>query len=313
MSVELFSHDEPVLVVVGPTAIGKTALSLAIAERYNCEIISLDSMQVYRYMDIGTAKASLQERQQIPHHLIDVVEPDEHYDANRFVSDALSALQKIKSRGKISLITGGTGLYLRALTEGLFEGEAHHPELREQLRQRFDREGCSKLHEELMLIDRNSAIKIHKNDKHRLLRALEIYYATGKNWSEHLDLQSKNRKPSRFTKILKIGLTCDRETLYQRINKRTSYMLQSGLKEETLALLKRGYGRDLKPMQAIGYRHMIGHLYDNWSMDETERLLARDTRRYAKRQYTWFKKMDIDWIEVSRENEIFSKITSFLS
>ena len=313
MSVELFSHDEPVLVVVGPTAIGKTALSLAIAERYNCEIISLDSMQVYRYMDIGTAKASLQERQQIPHHLIDVVEPDEHYDANRFVSDALSALQKIKSRGKISLITGGTGLYLRALTEGLFEGEAHHPELREQLRQRFDREGCSKLHEELMLIDRNSAIKIHKNDKHRLLRALEIYYATGKNWSEHLELQSKNRKPSRFTKILKIGLTCDRETLYQRINKRTSYMLQSGLKEETLALLKRGYGRDLKPMQAIGYRHMIGHLYDNWSMDETERLLARDTRRYAKRQYTWFKKMDIDWIEVSRENEIFSKITSFLS
>ena len=206
MSVELFSHDEPVLVVVGPTAIGKTALSLAIAERYNCEIISLDSMQVYRYMDIGTAKASLQERQQIPHHLIDVVEPDEHYDANRFVSDALSALQKIKSRGKISLITGGTGLYLRALTEGLFEGEAHHPELREQLRQRFDREGCSKLHEELMLIDRNSAIKIHKNDKHRLLRALEIYYATGKNWSEHLELQSKNRKPSRFTKILKITL-----------------------------------------------------------------------------------------------------------
>jgi tRNA dimethylallyltransferase len=303
---------KPVIVIVGPTAIGKTKLSLAIAEKYNCEIISLDSMQVYRYMDIGTAKVSVEEQQMVRHHLIDIVDPDEHYDANCFVEDTLKALSGIYSRGRIPLITGGTGLYLKALLEGLFEGDANNPELREKLRVRLHHEGSSKLHDELTLIDCNSAIKIHVNDTHRLLRALEIYYATGKTWTEHLEKQAEKKKKPYFENLLKIGLTCDRNTLYERINRRTSVMLQSGLREEVLGLLEKGYGRDLKPMQAIGYRHMIEHLLDLNPIAETESLLARDTRRYAKRQYTWFKKMDIDWVDVSQEESIYAKIDAFL-
>jgi len=255
-----FFFKKPILVVVGPTAIGKTNLSLAIAERYNCEIISLDSMQVYRYMDIGTAKVSMDEQQRIPHHLIDIVDPDDHYDANCFVNDALQALRGIYSRNRVPLITGGTGLYLKALIEGLFDVEENYPQLREKLRQRLDAEGSSKLHKELKVIDSTSADKIHVNDTHRLLRALEIYYGTGKSWTEHLEAQSKKKKKPLFGNILKLGLTCDRDILYKRINMRTSNMLHSGLQEEVSGLLQRGYVRDLKPMQAIGYRHMVEYL-----------------------------------------------------
>ncbi len=304
---------KPVIVVVGPTAIGKTNLSIAIAEKYNCEIISLDSMQVYRYMDIGTAKVSREDQQRVSHHLIDVVNPDEHYDANCFVNDTFVALRGIYSRGKLPLITGGTGLYLKALIEGLFDGEANNPELRGKLRQRLNNEGSSKLHEELKMIDGKSAEKIHMNDTHRLLRALEIYYSTGKTWTEHLEKQTNLKNTAQFKNILKIGLTCERDVLYQRINMRTSLMLKAGLLEEVQELLQRGYGRALKPMQAIGYRHMVGHLLDRCPMRETESLLARDTRRYAKRQYTWFKKMDIDWVNVSEENKVYTKIDSFLN
>jgi tRNA dimethylallyltransferase len=304
---------KPIIVVVGPTAIGKTNLSLAIAEKYNCEIVSLDSMQVYRYMDIGTAKVSIEEQQRVPHHLIDVVNPDEHYDANCFVNDTLNALRDIYSRDRVPLITGGTGLYLKALLEGLFDGVTNNPELREKLRQRLDQEGSSKLHKELEIIDPESAVKIHLNDSHRLLRALEIYYNTGKTWTEHINRQAKNKNKSQFENILKIGLTCERDALYKRINRRTSLMLEAGLREEVLELLKQGYGRDLKPMQAIGYRHMIEHLLDMSPISETESLLARDTRRYAKRQYTWFKKMNVDWVDVSETEKIYGKIDAFLN
>jgi tRNA dimethylallyltransferase len=309
-----FPIQKPIIVLVGPTAIGKTSLSLNLAEEFGCEIISLDSMQVYRYMDIGTAKASIAERQQVPHHLIDMVDPDEHYDANCYAHDALQALQDIHKRGKIPLITGGTGLYLRAVTHGLFSGEAHDPKIRHQLQQQLTSHGSSKLHEQLALIDHNMASKIHHNDSHRLIRALEIYHSTGKNWSEHIAEQVHCKDGGqRFTKILQIGLTCDRDLLYKRINARTQQMLQSGLKEEVRMLLGKGYARELKPMQSIGYRHIINHLENQWSAEETERILARDTRRYAKRQYTWFKKMTIDWMSVARPQAIQKKIAHFLS
>lgn len=310
----LFPIKKPVLVLVGPTAIGKTDLSLEIAQKYNCEIISLDSMQVYRYMDIGTAKVSTAERGCIPHHLLDVVDPDEHYDANRYVGDALDAIQAIHRLDKLPLITGGTGLYLRALTTGLFEIEAGDAQLRASLHKKLSKLGSSKLHEELSVVDRNTADKIHKNDTHRLIRALEIYYSTGKNWSAHINehLQNTEKQP-RFECLCTIGLTTDRDKLYNRINKRTSNMLKAGLKEEVQELLARGYGRGLKSMQAIGYRHMVEHLLDDVSISDTERLLARDTRRYAKRQYTWFRKTEIDWKDVKKTAEVFQVIDRFLA
>ena len=305
-------QNKPIIVVVGPTAIGKTNLSLGIAEKFDCEIISLDSMQIYRYMDIGTAKVSIEEQQRVPHHLIDIVNPDEHYDANCFVNDTFEILRGIYSRDRIPLLTGGTGLYLKALLEGLFDGEANDKELRQKLHQRLEQEGSSNLHEELRKFDPGSADKIHANDTHRLIRALEIYYSTGKTWTEHLEKQAKTKKKNQFKNILKIGLTCDRDLLYNRINRRTTIMLQNGLREEVQRLLSHGYGRELKSMQAIGYRHMVEHLVDKRPIEETESLLARDTRRYAKRQYTWFNKMNVDWIDVSEKKQIYQKIASFL-
>jgi tRNA dimethylallyltransferase len=309
----IFPITQPLIVLVGPTAIGKTALSLEIADKFNCEIISLDSMQVFRYMDIGTAKASPRERKLTPHHLIDVVDPDQPYDAANYVGDALRAIANIHHRRKIPLLTGGTGLYLRALTEGLFESGVGFPQLRLELQRKLDLVGPSKLHEELTIVDRKMAQKIHPNDTHRLIRALEIYHGSGSSWSEHISRQEQQKRSVRFENIIQIGLTCDRDILYRKINKRTNLMLGQGLEEEVRNLLAKGYHRELKPMQAIGYRHMVEHVLDGCSIEKTEELLARDTRRYAKRQYTWFKKMNIEWFDNSSHQNILAKIAGFLS
>jgi tRNA dimethylallyltransferase len=302
------SIQDPVLVLVGPTAIGKTELSLLLAERFGCEIVSVDSMQVYKYMNIGTAKVSLEEQARIPHHLIDVVEPDEEYDAASFVHDALRAIEKIHRRGRVPLLTGGTGLYLRALTDGLSSGIRQFPEIREQLRQRLALIGPRVLHEELAQCDRYSAERIHVNDTHRLLRALEIYQATGKPWSEHI-LEHQKQKTRRFSNIMQVGLTCEREQLYRRIDLRTTLMLKSGLEQEVRGLIVRGYSPQLKSMQAIGYRHMNNYLEGIWDMQETVRLLARDTRRYAKRQYTWFAAIpELEWFEVEDQKNIIERV-----
>jgi tRNA dimethylallyltransferase len=304
-------HD-PVLVLVGPTAIGKTELSLRLAERFGCEVVSVDSMQVYEYMDIGTAKVSLAERARIPHHLIDVVEPDEEYDAASFVRDALQAIEHIHGRGRVPLLTGGTGLYLRALIDGLSSGIRQFPEIREQLQQRLALVGPHVLHEELVKCDRISAERINANDTHRLLRALEIYQATGSPWSEHI-LEHQKQKTARFSNILQVGLTCERDQLYRRIDLRTRLMLKSGLEQEVQGLIARGYSPQLKSMQAIGYRHMNNYLQGIWDMEETERLLARDTRRYAKRQYTWFTAIaDLERFEVQDQKKIIERIEEWI-
>jgi len=302
----------PVIVLVGPTAVGKTALSLDIAHHFDCEIVSLDSMQVYRHMDIGTAKASFEERSRVAHHLIDIIDPDAPYDASRYVKDALEAIRTIHGRNKIPLLTGGTGLYLRALTEGLFEKGAGFSDLRAELHRRLSREGAGKLHEELSRIDPESARKIHVNDTHRLIRGLEIYYGTNKRWSDHLAEQRRQRRDKRFTAIFSIGLQSPRQTLYARIDHRTRAMMRQGLKEEVSRLLVMGYGRHLKSMQAIGYRHMVEHLLDGRPLEEIEELLARDTRRYAKRQYTWFKNMELTWFDVAASDAIIEAIAEFL-
>jgi tRNA dimethylallyltransferase len=305
--------DQPLLVLVGPTAIGKTALSLEIAERYKCEIVSVDSMQVYRHMDIGTAKATEEERGRIAHHLIDIVDPSENYDAARFTVDSLKSIRDIHAQGKLPLLTGGTGLYLRALLHGIFPGVPADDQVRESLRRRLVIDGCSKLHEELLSIDRISGERIQKNDTQRLLRALEIFYVSGIPWSEHLEAQRKQSPEIIFTNLLQIGLTCDRQQLYARINRRCQNMIDAGLEGEVRKLLAMGYTKSMKSLCSIGYRHMIGYLDGVWSMEEVIRLLARDTRRYAKRQYTWFAKMiDLLWFPINEPTKIIQCIDDWL-
>ena len=291
----------PVLVLIGPTAIGKTELSLQLSETFNCEIISVDSMQVYRFMDIGTAKIPLSERRSIPHHLIDIVNPDEQYDAVRFARDCLLTIKKIHNRSSIPLLTGGTGLYLRSLKDGFFDSAPTDPEIRDILLKRLEIESVNVLHDELSLCDSISAAKIHPNDTTRIVRALEVYLSTGTPLSTH----QKNQPPSAtlFSNMLTIGLTCDRPILYERINQRSATMLEDGLEGEVLSLLDMGYTPDLKSMQSIGYRHMVQYLAGNWSEDELRINLARDTRRYAKRQYTWFNRDEsVVWFNRNDDN-----------
>lgn len=299
------------IAIIGPTGVGKTALSLAVARRFGCEIVSVDSMQVYRYMDVGTAKASPEERALVPHHLLDVADPDEEYSVARYIKDAAAAIAGIHQRGRVPLLVGGTGLYLRGLTEGLFEMVPCPESIRLELRQRLEKEGGALLFAELDRVDPHTAARIHANDTYRLLRGLEIYQATGKSWSEHL---AQGRHNALLPEILKIGLTWERETLYERINRRVGQMVEEGLLAEVQSLLDRGYGPELKSMQAIGYRHMVEYLRGAHDWPETLELLARDTRRYAKRQYTWFRRDEaIHWFEPVREEEILQLINGYLA
>lgn len=300
------------LVLVGPTAVGKTALSLDIAREFDCEIISMDSMQVYRGMDIGTAKATAGERAQVPHHLLDIADPNEPYNAARFVRDCRAAMTDIRGRGKIPLITGGTGLYLRALNGGLFETEAADPVIRERLRRRLVEEGRAALHAELARLDPESAARIHVNDTQRLLRALEIHATTGQTWSEHLSAQKRAGEQGRAPQLL-IGLQCERGRLYERIDRRTGQMMQEPFRREVEALLSAGYGPELASMRSLGYRHMIRQMAGEWTPDEARDILARDTRHYAKRQLTWFRReTDIQWFDRDDADGVFRLAARFL-
>lgn len=303
--------SEPVLVLIGPTAVGKTELSLALAERFSCEIVGLDSMQIYRHMDIGTAKATLEERARVPHHLIDVADPDEEYHVARYVADAAEACRQIISRGNRPLLAGGTGLYLKGLLEGLFEIPAVPEAVRVGLGRRLAEEGRVALFAELSRCDPESAARIHANDTHRLLRALEIFQATGRPWSEHLHEQQA--QPA-LANVLQLGLLCEREALYERINLRVDRMVEEGLLGEVEKLLATGYDPGLKSMQSIGYRHMLQYIQGQWGWDEALNLLARDTRRYAKRQMTWFgNDPQIRWFAPTDTAPIFECVEEFLA
>jgi len=301
--------DKPVLALVGPTAIGKTALSLELSQQFNCEIISVDSMQVYRYMDIGTAKAGKEEQQLVPHHLIDIVDPDEDYNAARFVKDCLAAIELIHAHDSIPLLTGGTGLYFQALKQGLFQIPAADPQIRHALKQRLQEEGSSSLHQELLVYDPQSAKRIHENDSSRIIRALEVFLSTDVPMSDHLKQQIADGNDVKFSNFISIGLTCDRDLLYQRINLRTAQLFELGLESEVMGLLDRGFGPELKTMQSIGYRHMIHYIHGDWTLDQCSENLARDTRRYAKRQFTWFNNDNsINWFDKTDSDQILSYI-----
>lgn len=307
---------EPLIILAGPTAIGKTELALGLAEHYNGEIIGVDSMQIYKYMDIGTAKPTIAERERVPHHLVDYVRPDSPYSAATFVSDCQAAIIEIRQRGRVPFLVGGTGLYFSALQEGIFLMPEVEQSIKDALKQELLAvDGRQRLYEELKSCDPVSAARIHVNDSYRILRALEIYRATGQPWSEFIAAHEAERLQAGNAgrKILKIGLSRDREELYRRINKRVEIMIEQNLLTEVENLLDRGFGPELKPMQSLGYRHMLNYLNHKWSWPEALELLARDTRRYAKRQFTWFKgDQEIHWFNPDQQDEIFSLVNGLI-
>lgn len=313
-------HNLKSIALVGPTAIGKTGLAIRLARRFGGEIIGVDSMQIYRHMDIGTAKPTPRERQDARHHLVDMIEPDQEYTVAHFIDDALAAVTSIRGRGHVPLFTGGTGLYLKGILDGVFDEEPgmREPErqqqVREKLKARLGRQGRQAMFEELQRCDPVSAGRIHPNDTHRLLRGLEIFRLTGTPWSEHLNRQQKSAAPPLPGRVLKLGLYAEREFLYERINQRVALMIEEGLLDEVKKLLAMGYGPRLKSMQSIGYRHMIEYLAGKRDWQETLSLLARDTRRYAKRQFTWFgKDPEIKWFTVEQFDDIAAAVEYFLT
>jgi tRNA dimethylallyltransferase len=257
-------------------------------------------------MDIGTAKSPPEIRQRIPHHLIDVVDPDEEFSAARFQAEADRAIQKIDRQGKIPFVVGGTGLYIRALTRGLFKGPRKDEGLRTRLRQEAQAQGVGALHKTLEQIDPGAAERIHLHDLFRIIRALEVYYLTGVPISRH---QEQHGFSQQRYKALYIGLAVDRWQLYQRINARVDEMMEQGLVHEVEDLLNRGYGLDLSSMQAIGYRHIGKYLLEECSLHEVIATMKRDSRHYARRQMTWFRRMpEVRWIKPQDEAEIFEEI-----
>lgn len=303
----------PLIFVVGPTAIGKTDLALTLASEFGCEIIGVDSMQIYKYMDIGTAKPTKDERSRVPHHLIDYVQPDEAFSVSRFVMDCQEAIQQIRAKGRQPMLVGGTGLYFNALENGIFEMPATDHQLRQDLHEELGANGREALFQELKERDPESGLRIHPNDTYRLIRALEIVRSTGKTWScfiaEHQEL--KKNKPKH--NIIKIGLGRERDELYERIHMRVQDMVNAGFLAEVEKLLGMGYTQELSSMQSLGYRHMLQYLCGDWTWDQTLELLTRDTRRYAKRQFTWFRAdPEIHWFHPQQTMETCATIAGFL-
>jgi len=289
--------NNPLIVLVGPTAVGKTAFSLKAAEAFPIEIISGDSVQVYRGMDVGSAKASPAERAVVPHHMIDVLDPDEPFTVADFKASVEALIRDIQSRGRLPMIVGGTGLYIESVVYDYRFPEAVADEAaRERWSRLADERGSAALHELLRERDPASAARIHPNDRKRLVRALEVIDATGRPLSEQSEKRSK-RSPY---DLCMIGLTMERELLYERINRRVDAMLQEGLIDEVRGLLARGCDRSLPSMQAIGYKEIAAYLAGETSLEEAVYQLKRNTRHFAKRQLSWFRAMpQIRWVDVT--------------
>lgn len=284
-----------ILVICGPTASGKSDLALRLAHSLDAEIINADSMQIYRGFDIGTAKPSPAQQKEIRHHLIDVADPDQLFSAADFSRAADSAVQDIISRGKRVIVAGGTGLYIRALVKGLVDSPSGAGEIRQVLQNEAERVGNEVMLERLRSIDPELAAGLHSNNLVRIIRALEVYQLTGIPLSHY---QKEHAFATSRYDALQIGISVERKLLYTRIDERVERMLDDGLQGEVNALLAAGFGRDLKTMRSIGYKETAAHLREELSADEAARLIKRDTRRYAKRQLTWFKAdPDILWFE----------------
>lgn len=285
----------PLVILTGPTAVGKTSLSLSLAKELDGEIVSADSMQVYRYMDIGTAKIREEERQGIPHHLIDVLDPWEDFNVVRFQKMAREALEEIWERGHIPIVTGGTGFYIQALLYDIhFTENNEDSSLRKDLENYARENGAEALHSRLVEVDEKAASQIHFNNVKRVIRALEFYYQTGKKMSEHNEEERKRTSPYDFKYFV---LNDEREHLYAGINRRVDLMMEEGLVEEVRKLKEMGCDSTMVSMQGLGYKEILSHLEGEYTLDEAVYKIKRDTRHFAKRQITWFKReRDVIWL-----------------
>lgn len=292
---EIQTTKKPLVILTGPTAVGKTALSIMLAKAIGGEIISADSMQVYRYMDIGTAKIKPEETEGVPHHLIDVLNPTEDFNVTAFQTMAKQAINEIYSRGRIPIVTGGTGFYIQSLLYDISFEETEVSSYREELTAYYEAYGAHALHEELKKVDPVSYEEIHENNVKRVIRALEFYHDTGYPISEHNKAQRQKESPYNFEYFV---LNDDREVLYGRIEKRIDTMIEQGLIEEVQSLLDYGCQPDMVSMQGLGYKEIISYLNGECSLEEAVYILKRDTRHFAKRQLTWFRReKEVTWID----------------
>jgi tRNA dimethylallyltransferase len=303
--------DLPKIVVIcGPTGVGKTGFAIDLARHFDAEIVGADSMQIYRYMDIGTAKPTVREQASVDHHMVDIIDPDDDFDAAVYAQQARRCIENLISTGKLPLVVGGTGLYIKALIYGLSKGADADSTIRRRLQRELSQSGLAAMVAQLAQEDPEAARRIHPNDTYRILRALEVYRTTGRSIYQHHDAHGFQRP--RFDALI-LGLTMPRERLYERINRRVDRMLAQGLKDEVQQLLDRGYAAQLKSMQSLGYRHMVIHLLDGIPWSQTVETLKRDHRRYAKRQLTWFRAHErVHWLAPHQTGAAIELIDGFI-
>ena len=302
---KILDSKQKLLVIIGPTAVGKTKLSIEMAKRYNGEIISGDSMQIYRGMDIGTAKITMNEMEGIPHYLIDIKEPSENFSVAEFQHLVRDRISEIAKKGKLPIIVGGTGLYIQSVIyDYQFSDVPGDESFRLMLEERAKEIGNEALYKELLAVDQESAAQIHPNNVRRVIRALEIYHLTGKTMK---DIQSTQQRDLLFNTAL-VGLTMERENLYSRINTRVDLMMNEGLLAEVKNLYQQGL-RDCQSIQAIGYKEIYDYLDGRVTLEVAVENLKQNSRRYAKRQLTWFRnKMDVQWFDMMDVNNFSKKI-----
>ena len=286
---------KPLIVLTGPTAVGKTSLSIALAKAADAEIISADSMQVYKHMDIGSAKITEEEMEGVPHYLIDVLEPSEEFHVVRFQKMAKEAMEKIYSKEKIPILTGGTGFYIQAVVKDIdFSQDTEKSSVRAELEKTAEEKGGAYLHQLLEQKDPESAQKIHPNNIKRVIRALEYYELTGEKISLHNEREGEKLSPYNTAYFV---LNDRRDRLYERIDRRVDQMLEKGLVEEVRRLAQMGYTRDMVSMQGLGYKEILAYLEGECTLEEAVYILKRDTRHFAKRQLTWFRReKDVIWV-----------------
>jgi tRNA dimethylallyltransferase len=282
------SEVKPLVALVGPTAVGKSAAGLRLARAFDGEIINADSQQVYRGFDIGTDKPGPDIRAAVPHHLVDVADPRDQFTAADFVAGALAAAGEIHGRGRLPLVVGGSGLYFKALLDGLFPGPGRDPELRRRLEDEARDQGLEALYRRLLDIDPDYAGRVRSRDRIRIIRALEVYQTTGRTMTDHF---RETVSPVRHLAVIKVGLDLERAVLYRRIEERVERMFARGLVAEVRGLLAAGVPESAPPFKGLGYRQVLEHLRGELSLDGTKAAARLETRHYAKRQLTWFRKM----------------------